>query len=793
MVNQTDTIENGSFNGNLTILNSGNADLGPGNLEVQGTVYTNTISANTTSGSITLTDPSLFTNSTASTSAITGALVVTGGIGITGNNYFAGVNTYTNTTVIPSANGTNTASGSINIAGGLALTGSANYSNAIIFNAVNNAEPNALGGTRSIGSKIVLWPNNGPAGTSSDYSIGIGASSMWYQVDTGSIFNWYSGATLIGAMNVNGMTIYGANALPSTSSTPSGALNVAGSLALYNTSALSACIMLQGGQYGPPNTTSRTIGTRIVLNPTAFPTSSTDYAIGITTSPGIGIWFGTNTLTDHFYFYNNTTITLDITNASTTFGSNNLVSITNGTLIPLNDISFTGVEGALNVAGDIVLSNATRQTIGFASGGVGAPSFTNRSTGSKIILLPAVTASTVDHAIGVTATSVWFSASASTHTIDKYIANVLVHRASNTSTSILQGTTSSSTATGALIVTGGTGISGNLFVGGTGNFAGISNFTNTNTIPLNDIVFTGVGGTINLAGDIVLFNATSQMIGFAAAGLGTPSFTNRTLGTKIILKPTVNATQTDSAIGVNTSSVWISNGISTGTIDFYIVNNLEMSLNNSTLSLLSNTTSSSTATGTLVVTGGTGISGDLFVGATTNSAGIGKFTSGTTSSSTATGAVVITGGIGISGNVFVGGTGNFAGILSVTNTTAATTVSTGALIVSGGIGAAKSIFCPTLILTKASTTGTLTPTVNSSAGFFTTTSLTTVSNGTQAITFTNSLIASTSVMQFTCQTSGTGVPYIVITSISSGSCVLALRNTGTAAFNNTITVYFFIC
>lgn len=46
MVNQTDTIENGSFNGNLTILNSGNADLGPGNLEVQGTVYTNTISAN---------------------------------------------------------------------------------------------------------------------------------------------------------------------------------------------------------------------------------------------------------------------------------------------------------------------------------------------------------------------------------------------------------------------------------------------------------------------------------------------------------------------------------------------------------------------------------------------------------------------------------------------------------------------------------------------------------------------------------------------------------------------------
>ena len=83
--------------------------------------------------------------------------------------------------------------------------------------------------------------------------------------------------------------------------------------------------------------------------------------------------------------------------------------------------------------------------------------------------------------------------------------------------------------------------------------------------------------------------------------------------------------------------------------------------------------------------------------------------------------------------------------------------------------------------------------MNASAGFFTTTSLTTVSGGTQAITFTNSLIGTTSVLLFSCQTSGTGVPYIVITSISSGSCVLALRNTGTAVFNNTITVNFVVC
>ena len=647
MVNQTDTIENGSFNGNLTILNSGNADLGPGNLEVQGTVYTNTISANTTSGSITLTDPSLFTNSTASTSAITGALIVTGGIGITGNSYFAGVNTYTNTTVIPSANGTNTASGSINIAGGLALTGSANYSNVIIFNAINNAEPNALGGTRSIGSKIVLWPNNGPAGTSSDYSIGIGTNSMWYQVDTGSIFNWYSGATLIGAMNVNGMTIYGANALPTTSSTPSGALNIAGSLALYNTSGLSACIMLQGGQYGPPNTTSRTIGTRIVLNPTAFPTSSTDYAIGITTSPGVGVWFGVNQISDHFYFYNNSTITLDITNASTTFGSNNIVSITNGTTIPLNDIAFTGVEGALNVAGDIVLSNATRQTIGFASGGVGAP-----------------------------------------------------------------------------------------------------------------------------------------------------SFTNRTLGTKIILKPTVNATQTDSAIGVNTSSVWISNGINTGTIDFYLANTLEMSLSNTTLSLPSNTTSSSTATGALVVTGGIGVSGNITT-ATLSSTGL-----VTLASLTITGATIHNGTETFNGTVTISGTNTFtmntglfttAGLVTITNATASTTVSSGALIVTGGIGVGGNLNIGGNFVTPKSTgSGALTFTFNGMSGSVTTTSLALTQGSSQAVTFANTSITTTSVIQCSLSYSGTGIPVVMITAQSSGNCTFTIKNAGTVVLNAVVKINFLI-
>ena len=771
MVNQTDTIENGSFNGNLTILNSGNADLGPGNLEVQGTVYTNTISANTTSGSITLTDPSLFTNSTASTSAITGALVVTGGIGITGNSYFAGVNTYTNTTVIPSANGSNTAGGSINIAGGLALTGSANYSNTIIFNASNNAEPNVLGGTRSIGSKIVLWPSNGPSGTSSDYSIGIGTASMWFQVDTSSIFNWYSGATLIGSMNSSAMTIYGANAISSTSSAPSGALNIAGSLALYNTSALSACIMLQGGQYGPPSITSRTIGTRIVLNPTSFPTSSCDYSIGITTSPGIGIWFGTNTLSDHFYFYNNTTITLDITNASTTFGSNNVVKVTNTTVIPSANGSNTAA-GAFMCSGSIALTNNSTNyanTIMWNAGtnnaeptALGAA----RSIGSKLVLWPTSGASNTDYAIGIGISSMWYQVdSGSTH--NWYVAATKIGFWDSTSLNINNTTaipSTSSIPSGALNLAGGiaftggslnnsimfnnsglappttvtnrssgtriilypafsNGISCDFAIGMTVSpFAGIwygtnglsdhhmfYNFTsltlditnasttfgsnnvisvtNANTIPTNDIAFTGTEGALNVAGDIVLFNATKQTIGFAAGGLGAPSFTNRTLGTKIILKPTVNGTQTDSALGVDTTSVWISNGLVTGTIDFYLSNILEMSLSSS--------------------------------------------------------------------------------LLTLTNST-------------------------WLLLPKVTASASLTFTLNGGCGSITTTSLSTAANGIQNVTLANTSITTTSVILASLTYTGNSLPTVMITSQTSGNCTFRICNTGTVALSAVVKINFVI-
>ena len=88
----------------------------------------------------------------------------------------------------------------------------------------------------------------------------------------------------------------------------------------------------------------------------------------------------------------------------------------------------------------------------------------------------------------------------------------------------------------------------------------------------------------------------------------------------------------------------------------------------------------STSSGALVVVGGVGIGGSLFVASPS------RFSSSTDSASTGTGAVVISGGLGLAGNAFIGGTAN------ITNSTVSTSAISGALTVSGGVGIGGSLY-----------------------------------------------------------------------------------------------------
>lgn len=76
------------------------------------------------------------------------------------------------------------------------------------------------------------------------------------------------------------------------------------------------------------------------------------------------------------------------------------------------------------------------------------------------------------------------------------------------------------------------------------------------------------------------------------------------------------------------------------------------------------TNASSTTTGTLIVTGGVGISHSLYAG------GAARFTAGTASSSTTTGTLVVTGGTGISEDLYVGADAYITDNLSLTSDSA---------------------------------------------------------------------------------------------------------------------------
>jgi len=76
------------------------------------------------------------------------------------------------------------------------------------------------------------------------------------------------------------------------------------------------------------------------------------------------------------------------------------------------------------------------------------------------------------------------------------------------------------------------------------------------------------------------------------------------------------------------------------------------------ISSSSTTASSSTSTGSLVVAGGTGISGNAYVGGNVN------ISSSTSSSSNTTGALVVSGGVGKSNGLNVNSKSNFSNSLS---------------------------------------------------------------------------------------------------------------------------------
>lgn len=632
-------------------------------------------------------------SSTNSTSISTGSITTPGGMGIaqdvfiggnldiagdttyTGDTTFAGQVFVTNTTSIPTTSNDVTAdSSALNVDGSVAIYGDRSF---LLFQQatlVSGSTGPPLTITRSPGTRIVISPTITPI--SVEFAIGIDTGSMWYSVPTSAESHvFYCGPAQIGNFTGNGLTV---SVITNSNSTSTGALRSFGGLGV-------ALDSYFGG----------------LLN------------VGGSLSVG-----GTSTLSGKVTVTNNTSI-----------GNSNAINSS---------------SGALNVNGDLAMYN--NRVMVWAQTGLQTPSLTNRSTGTRLVLYPGLSGTNTDHAIGAANGTMWYSVSGSGNTHTFYCAATLVATLGSTSLTLAPTTVSSSTSTGGLIVGGGAGIAGNVFIGGTTNSTGVvtaasvSNSTSTSTGSLitagglgiaKDTFIGGllsvvtsaaigtalsVGTTFSVTGQSFFTNATtignSNTVGstsgavnvngsismygnneivWPASTVGVPTTTTRSVGTRLVIWPGLSATNLDYAIGTSASVMWYSTDQPNSYHVFYCGPSQAMSLNSIAMTVIPTTVSSSTTTGSFINAGGAGIAGNVFIGGTTNSTGVITASSTTNSTSSITGSIITAGGLGVALNTTLAGTLNVGGDTAISSTTASSSTTTGALIVGGGLGVAANV------------------------------------------------------------------------------------------------------
>ena len=271
-----------------------------------------------------------------------------------------------------------------------------------------------------------------------------------------------------------------------------------------------------------------------------------------------------------------------------------------------------------------------------------------------------------------------------------------------TTVNVTGSTASTSTTTGALVVTGGVGIGGALYAGSiysNGSLLGLSSNTATNV----------AGGD---AGSLVIQSAPGQTTFIPLGGLGSVLYSDGTTATWVASSSISSNTST------NANNIYVQqtseDRIAGGTFyltmasayDDYTPIDVATSLSwDDTNNILSApgisvtaiTASTSTITGALVIAGGVGIGGDLNVNGTitasklivkyttitqtlVTSPDVFTITNTTQSFDTGTGALTIAGGAGIGGNLYIGNALNVAGQTILTSTTVTNFTATSATI-----------------------------------------------------------------------------------------------------------------
>ena len=393
---------------------------------------------------------------------------------------------------------------------------------------------------------------------------------------------------------------------------------------------------------------------------------------------------------------------------------------------------------------------------------------------------------------------------------------------------ITTSTNATSTSTGGLVVYGGVGINKDVWIGGT-TFAG-NIYTN------GYLVGSSTGTTSSfLINNFTQSTSTNSgaLVVKGGVGIGGALFVNTTsyvAGSQIITTATINqyANQTSIFAGTDTAV-----NTSTGNITIWNTSTLQTitdrgNSTTNTILIANTTTSTSSLTGALQVLGGAGIQGDLYVGGkivvggdTLDNSFVSLNVTGSTSAtSTTTGALIVVGGAGIGGSLFVKNisyidgsqiittatinqyanqttitagtdtavstsTGNItiwntstlqtitdrgsatSNAMSISNATSATSTATGALTVAGGVGVGGNLFVGGLLyadglsINDTQTLTSLIPieagpdiSVNTNTGIIVVSNISTLQSVTSRGANTNNIISITNTSSSTSEVTG---------------------------------------
>jgi len=263
------------------------------------------------------------------------------------------------------------------------------------------------------------------------------------------------------------------------------------------------------------------------------------------------------------------------------------------------------------------------------------------------------------------------------------------------SVNITDTTTSTSTTTGALKVAGGMSTQEKLNVGGVTKI-----WDSTAVTGKTDGALVIVGG-VGISGDIHATHANLEDV--EADSVNITDTTTSTSTTTGALK-VAGGVSTQEKLNVGgVTKIWDSTAVTSKTDGALVVvggvgisgdihathANLE-DVEADSVNITDTTAATDKTTGSLIVAGGVGVSGALY-GAAATFDGITSITNSTAATSKTDGALVVTGGVGISGALH-GSTADLDGVVTLTDTTEATSSTTGALKAAGGVGIAKDVY-----------------------------------------------------------------------------------------------------